>query len=120
MIGRSPRRCIWFHPDQKRPTRIEWAPAQTGSDIVIDYGFTDKVITDHTRAKSRTQPAKLVVRGDDAQLGSQTIEPKPGWHRWVVSSKGKKRLSFEISTQSHVDAHFCFDVTLRAKPGGKE
>lgn len=113
VIGRAPRRCIWFHPDKSAATRIEWTPKKKGSRLVIDYGFTDKAMTDHSLAKTRTQPASLRIVGDGEELGSRVVQPEPGWHRWEVKAANANSLVFEITTTSHVDAHFCFDATLR-------
>jgi hypothetical protein len=117
VIGRAPRRCVWFHPDKSAASRIEWVPQKQGDKLVIDYGFTDKVITDHSRENSRTQPASLRLIGDGTEIGTRVIKPEPGWHRWTIDAPTAGNLIFEITTASHVDAHFCFDATIRASAG---
>jgi hypothetical protein len=117
VIGDMPRRCIWLHPRAGKVTRVQWDAPTGGSTLVVDYGFTDKVITDHTRAQTRTQPAKLTASQSGEVLGSVVITPEKGWRRWSapLSRGGAGPVMIEVSTASTVDAHLCVDVTVRGE-----
>jgi len=124
VIGDHPRRCVWFHPVGGKTLRAYWPEAPVGESLVIDYGFTDKVITDHTREAARTRPARLQVRQGDggAVLGAQSVTPEKGWRRWRLPLSGRSGggLTIEVETEATVDAHLCIDVTVRGPaPGGE-
>jgi len=112
VIGRTPRRCVWFHPDQRRSTRINWSLTGSGNELSIKYGFTDMVIANHARPKTRTQPLTLTVLADGREIATKRIEPTQGWFSWSLPVENPKDVSFVLDTKSHVDAHFCFDPVL--------
>ncbi len=126
VIGDHPRRCVWFHPIGGKTLRAHWpsAPVADGVEAVLDFGFTDKVITDHTRKETRTRPARLRLRQglDGAVLGEQPVSPEKGWRRWrlpIAPAEGGG-LSVEVETEATVDAHLCIDLTLRGPRTGAE
>jgi hypothetical protein len=92
---------------------MEWAAAPEGTALVIDYGFTDKVITDHTRAQTRTRPATLRAYRGGHLLGTHTVDPVKGWQRWRLDGAGAGALRLEVESTSSVDAHLCVDPTIR-------
>jgi hypothetical protein len=121
VIGDHPRRCVWFHPMQGKTLRLTWPDAPAGDSVVVDHGFADQMITDHTRKEVRTRPARLVVwRGEAGeagareQVGERVVEPVKGWHRWRLP-RGSGPLVIEASTEATVDAHLCIDVTVRVE-----
>lgn len=117
VIGDFPRRCVWFHPMQGKTLRLTWPAAPAGDAVVLDYGFADQMITDHTRKETRTRPAKLVVRRGGAVIGEQVAAPVKGWHRVRLPGGGAGPLVVEATTEATVDAHLCIDVTVRAEGG---
>ncbi len=115
VIGDYPRRCVWFHPRAGKPTRIAWTiPAGSGA-LVLDYGFTDKVMTDHTRPTTRTAPAKIRVSLSGESVGEVEVAARKGWRRWTkeLTVDAEAELVLEASTSSTVDAHLCIDATVR-------
>lgn len=118
VIGDAPRRCVWFHPVAGKTLRVSWPTAPAGASVVVDHGFTDQAITDHTRAETRTRPATLRVRrgGDDGPvIGEHEVTPEKGWRRWRLPLEGGgEGLTIEVETEATVDAHLCVDVTVRA------
>lgn len=121
VIGDFPRRCVWFHPKGGTTVRAFWPGAPAGESLVIDYGFTDKVITDHTRKESRTRPATLRVRRGDGGdvLGEQAVTVEKGWRRWRLprGDGAAEGLMIEVETEGTVDGHLCIDVTVRGAAG---
>lgn len=117
VVGGGPRRCIWFHPRADATMSLEWPGAPAAEKLVVDYGFRDPVVTDHARPAPRVKPARLTVRRGDAVLAEQVVPVEKGWHRLVVPLEGAGAaagpMTFSIDTASTIDAHFCFDPTLR-------
>lgn len=113
VIGDFPRRCVWFHPQQGKTLRLVWPDAPAGGSLVIDHGFSDQVITDHTRKEIRTTPATLVVRRGEATLGEHVVTPEKGWRRWRLPAGEGGPIVIEATTESTTDAHLCIDVTVR-------
>lgn len=125
VIGDHPRRCVWFHPVGGKTLRAYWPdpPVGDGIEAVLDFGFTDKVITDHTRKETRTRPAVLRLRrgSEGPVLGEQPVSPEKGWRRWRLPlSAGEGGLTVEVETEATVDAHLCIDLTLRGPRAGAE
>ena len=119
VIGRFPRTCVWMHPKLRRPFEIDWRPAVKGETLVLRYGFTDRVISMHSKPKPRTQPARLELTLGDEQ---QTIEvqPKEGWFesRFSLSAdQGADVIKLKATSKNPVDAHLCVSATIR-KQGG--
>lgn len=119
VIGDFPRRCIWFHPMAGKTLRLHWPTAPDGASLVIDHGFTDKVITDHTRKETRTRPATLRVRRGGVEgpvIGQQPVPPEKGWRRWRLPLDGPlgDGLTIEVDTEATPDGHLCIDATVRA------
>ena len=86
---------------------------------VLRYGFTDRVISMHSKPKPRTQPARLEVA-----LGTerQTIEvlPKKGWFESRFSLSADQAvdvIKLKATSANPVDAHLCVSATIR-KQGG--
>lgn len=120
VIGDHPRRCVWFHPIGGKTLRLEWPDAPAGDALVVDFGFTDQAITDHTRAETRTRPATLRVRRglDGPVLGERPAPPEKGWHRWRLPLDGQGGpLVIEAETEATTDAHLCIDPTVRRGGG---
>lgn len=114
VIGDGVRRCIWFHPVARQAVRIDWPEPPRGEALVVRYGFTDKVITDHTRKASRTQPATLVAFHGDRELGRREALPEKGWFEWRLPlDRGPGGLAIAVESSAQVDAHLCIDVTVR-------
>lgn len=114
VIGDGVRRCVWFHPVAGKRLRIEWAEPPRGEALVIEYGFTDKVITDHTRKASRTKPATLIALHGERELGRQPVAAEKGWFHWRLPlDSGPGGLAIEVESGSQIDAHLCIDVTVR-------
>jgi hypothetical protein len=117
VIGEGPRRCIWLHPKARATVALTWPTAPAGDSLVLDYGFTDKVISDNTLPKPRTEPITLKVFRGQALVGEKQIDPIKGWHRWTMplrAEMGARPLRFEVrSAGKTTDAHFCFDPTVR-------
>lgn len=113
VIGDAPRQCVWFHPQGGKTLRLEWAAAPSGDVVEIAHGFTDKMITDHTRKETRTRPATLRVYRGERLLGTQTLDPVKGWRSWRLEDGGTGPLRIEAETASTVDAHLCIDATVR-------
>ncbi|MGC6418488.1 MAG: hypothetical protein ACON3Z_15295 [Bradymonadia bacterium] len=116
-IGRTPRRCVWFHPESKRVSSIDWKPRESGDQLVVDFGFTDQAIVHNTRPETRTKPMTLLVKSGETVLGRKVVKPEMGWHRWRLPIQGQRQIQFEVTTASQVDAHFCFDPTIRRSGG---
>jgi hypothetical protein len=119
VIGRKPRRCVWLHPNRAAPTSIQWRPPQTEGELLLEYGFTDKVITDNTHQKTRTQALNFRVLADGVEIDQRRLQPEKGWHRWRIASPEATELTLEVTTKSHVDAHFCIDATIRTSESGQ-
>jgi len=115
VIGDVPRRCVWFHPHGGKTLRMAWTDAPRGAVVEVGHGFADKVISDHSRATTRTQPATMRLYRGDALLGTRTVDPVKGWRSWRVDDKGTGALRIEVESQSTVDAHLCIDPTVRAE-----
>ncbi len=115
VIGDGARRCVWFHPRAGQPTRIVWPIKADFDELVVDYGFTDRVISNHTRPSPRTQPAELTVSWRASQVAQERIEPVKGWRRarFNVDGKAGGEATLQVTTQSTVDAQLCIDVTAR-------
>ena len=115
VIDRSARHCVWVHPKQRNPFVLNWTPRTRADELVVRYGFTDRVMSMHSRPKPRTQTARLEVEGLET-AESIEINPVPGWFekRWAINAQRTvDTLTFTVTTSSPVDAHFCMDVTLR-------
>ncbi len=116
VIGGSPRRCVWFHPLKEARVRLNWPSAPAGESLVLDYGFTDKILHFHSKTEPRTQTALLKVFQGEHLIGERQLKPELGWHRWRLPLKGPAAaLRFEISTSLTSDAHLCFDPTVRRR-----
>lgn len=117
VIDRFARHCVWVHPRQRNAFVLGWKPNVKADELVIRYGFTDRVISMHSKAKPRTQTARLNITG----LESATfidVKPAQGWFekRIAISAdRSAHAFTFAVTTPSAVDAHFCMDVTLRKK-----
>jgi hypothetical protein len=122
VIGDWPRRCVWFHPVNGVVTEIQWPGAPAARALALDYGFTDQVITDNDLPAPRVKPAKLTIRRGAAVLAEQPVAVEKGWHHLDVPLPDDTAmpLTFAIESPSNVDAHFCFDPTLRAPRAGAQ
>ncbi len=113
VIDDAPRACVWLHPIANGEVEVAW-DAPDGPTLEVRYGFTDKVIFAHDRAESRTQPATLTLWRGDTRLGSQTVEPTRGWHRWDVPwGTGSGPLRLTARTTRQTDAHLCVAARVR-------
>ena len=117
VIDRFARRCVWMHPRRDKPFRIEWSLSVSFDDVVIKYGFTDRVISMHSRPRPRTHPARLKLsRGQNRKV--ITIQPLQGWFEHRISSTelpNSAPIVIEVTTDNPVDGHFCVDFTLRKR-----
>lgn len=122
VIGAGARRCVWFHPIAGATVEIRWPGAPAASRLVIDYGFADPVVTDNDLKAPRVKPARLTVRRGAAGIAAHEVTVEKGWRRLEVPLEGAAAaagpMTFAIETSSSVDAHFCFDPTLRAPRAG--
>jgi len=117
VIDRSPRRCVWVHPKKREPFTVDWPVNISADDLVIRYGFTDRVISMHSRPTPRTQPAQLQITGLESPV-SVDIKPVAGWFEKRLSvqiTPPHRTLRLTVTTSSPVDGHFCMDVTLRKR-----
>ena len=117
VIADYPRRCVWFHPRAGKATRIAWKIPAGSRNLVLDYGFTDKVMTDHTRPTTRTAPAQLKILLNGKTQGDVQVPASKGWRRWTkaLAVNEETELVLEASTSSTVDAHLCIDATVRGE-----
>ncbi|MBU0549924.1 hypothetical protein KKF91_08725 [Myxococcota bacterium] len=116
VIGGGPRRCLWMHPIKGQIVRLRWPSAPAGDTLVVDYGFTDKILTFRSDRDGppRTQAAQLKALRGEAPLGTLRVEPTPGWRRWEVKAgEGDGPLVLEVTTTETTDAHLCVDPTIR-------
>lgn len=117
VIGDAPRDCVWFTPPPKGATRyIEWPVTAQAGEVVLRYGFTDHVITDHPPQVYKTvltQPAQLKIRRGDATLGQVTAEPTRGWFTQRFSLTGAGPITLSVQGESDVNAHLCVELTVR-------
>ena len=100
-----------MHPVAGKQVIIKLPKAEFGDEVVLEYGFTDKVI-DGYRSTPRTRPVQVQIGRDGAPVGKRTIEPTSGWHRWRLPTEpgvGEVELIFE--TDAHLDSHLCVDLT---------
>ena len=111
MIGRYPRRCVWFHPRAGAIKRIEWPDVPAGT-TTIEYGFADRVIVMLPKAPV-VKPVTLTVRRSATEIGKIVAEPVEGWHRVELPQSDSGTLIFDLETSSHRDGFFCFDATVR-------
>ena len=94
---------------------MRWPHVEMGDELVLDYGFTDKVITDHYRKAPRTRPVSLRLLMDGQSPSEHTLSPEPGWRRMrLKTTPGRGDVTIEVETTSHTDAHLCIDLTSRA------
>jgi hypothetical protein len=118
VIGAGARRCVWFHPIAGSTVEIRWPDAPAASKLVVDYGFADQVVSDNDLKAPRVRPARLTVRRGDAQVASHEVTVEKGWRRLEVPLEGAAAaagpVTFAVDTSASVDAHLCFDPTLRA------
>ena len=84
---------------------------------MVDFGFTDQATVHNTRPETRTKPLTLLVKSGETVLGRKVVKPEMGWHRWRLPIQGQRQIQFEVTTASQVDAHFCFDPTIRRSGG---
>jgi hypothetical protein len=117
VIDRFARQCVWVHPRQRNEFVLDWKPSVTADELVVRYGFTDKVISMHSKPKPRTQTARLDITGLDAPT-SIDVKPVQGWFEKrlpVNADRSAHAFTFAVTTSNPVDAHFCMDVTLRKR-----
>jgi hypothetical protein len=94
---------------------VRWPDVELGDALVLDYGFTDKVITDHFRKAPRTRPVSLRLLVDGQPASEHTLSPESGWRRTrLETTRGRGDVTIEVETTSHADAHLCIDLTARA------
>ena len=118
VIGAMPRRCVWVHPVAGKTVVVKWPGVSLGKELIIDHGFTDKVTTDNYLKETRAHPISVRMLKNGELLGEHVIAPESGWRRWTVPTQaGQGDIQFEFTTQAHLDAHLCIDVTSRgARP----
>ncbi len=115
VIDRYPRRCIWMHPKREKPFRLDWSVGSEGNVLNLRYGFTDRVISMHSRPKPRTHPATIKLK-----VGKRAIEvvakPVNGWFdaRFdLPAAEAPRSLSLSVETENPVDAHLCLELSIR-------
>jgi hypothetical protein len=114
-IGGWPRRGIWFHPQPPSQVEVTWRDLDKATDLVIDYGLSDRVVLDTRRETPRVRPMTLEVVVNDEVVDSKSITVQPGWRRWRISVPDVpiEALTLRLSGSSHLDAHLLVDPTLR-------
>lgn len=113
IIGDFPRHCVYIHPQQGETLRIQWDQAPQG-ELVLDYGFTDRVT--QVEKKRRNAPISLKITRTN-QNESLTLTPEMGWHRWQSNNESEGPITLEFETQTTDNAEFCFELTVR---GGRQ
>jgi hypothetical protein len=108
------------HPKKSDPFTLDWPVNVSADELVVRYGFTDRVTSMHSRATPRTKAAQLEIMGLESPVVVD-VKPVAGWFekRLPIALKPVEHmLSLTVTTSSPVDGHFCMDVTLR-KRGSK-
>jgi hypothetical protein len=117
VIGDFPRDCVWFTPPPRGATRyIEWPVEATSGQLVLRYGFTDHVITDHPPQVYKevlTKPAQLQIRRGNETIGQVTVDPKRGWFTQQFPVSGEGPITLSVKGESDVNAHLCVELTVR-------
>ncbi|MGB0646713.1 MAG: hypothetical protein ACPGQS_06015, partial [Bradymonadia bacterium] len=117
VIDRFARRCVWIHPRRQKPFRVTWSPGVSFDHVVIKYGFTDRVISMHSRPRPRTHAARLLLsQGERTQ--EINIQPVQGWFERRIPAAAPSKdgpIVLELTTDNPVDGHFCVDLTVRKR-----
>ncbi len=116
LIGDTPRHCILYHPMANATVQLEWTEAPAGDFLSIDSGFSDPMVADNYKKDLRVKPAALKVLRGGTLLAELPVPAEKGWHHQELPLGGEAApITFEISTTSTLDAHFCFDPTVRVR-----
>ena len=119
VIGRFPRTCVWIHPKARRAFEVDWRPETMGDELVLRYGFTDRVISMHSKPKPRTQPARFEVTVG-TERKSIEVQPIEGWFesRFVLPpDQAVNTVKLKATSTNPVDAHLCVSATIRKRGG---
>ena len=117
VIGRFTRNCVRLHPKKREPFEVTWTVANIGDELVLRYGFTDRVISMHSRALPRTQPARVVLNlgGRDEYVDVQPVE---GWFEARFSlpeGKDQRTIKLKALSENPVDGHLCISASIRQR-----
>lgn len=116
VIDRFPRECVWYHPRDRQPFQLTWQPQPGGSELVMRYGFTDRVISMHSNRVPRTQPATIKISIGD-RTETLTAAPVAGWFEVrypIPEDASEPTIILSVSSENPVDGHLCLGLSTRS------